>query len=115
MGLDLTVRKQSDFRTDEFNRDVWTVTELCNLRNCWKILNKFSDRIYCSFSNCSTHSFCGKVFYEILDELREELRETVDENEKLNIGDNIEDLNNFILENNVSNDYTENYEVHAWW
>lgn len=115
MGLDLTVRKQSDFRTDEFNRNVWTVTELYNLRNCWKILDEFSDRVDCGFSNCSTHSFYGKVFYEILDELREELEETADENEKLDIEDNIEDLNNFILKNNVPNDDTENYEVHAWW
>ena len=75
MGLDLSVRVQSDFRTDEFGRDTWTVTQLVNLRNCHNILEQLSNRLEDGFSNCATHSFYGETFHEILEYLQEELTE----------------------------------------
>ena len=54
MGLDLTIRVQSDFRTDEFGRDIWTVTQIANLRRCHNILEQLSNRLESGFSNCAT-------------------------------------------------------------
>ena len=45
MGLDLTIRVQSDFRTDELGRDIWTVTRIANLRGCHNILEQLSNRL----------------------------------------------------------------------
>lgn len=122
MGLDLLVRVQSDFRTDKFGRDIWTVTQLCNLRECGIILEEISNRLDGGFSNCATHSFYGETFYEILKELQEE-RASLDEkeptkyveNRKPGLDYNIEMLEEFITQNNVPNDDTESYEIHAWW
>ena len=124
MGLDLLVRVQSDFRTDEFGRDIWTVTQLCNLRKCHHILDGLSNRTDGGFSNCATHSFYGETFHEILEEMKEE-RTSLDEeeqqptkyieNRKSELDYNIDMLENFIAQNNVPNDDTESYEVHAWW
>lgn len=122
MGLDLTVRVQSDFRTDELGRDIWTVTQLCNLRKCHHILDKLSARLDGGFSNCATYSFYGETFHKIMEEMKEE-RTSLDEelpteyveNRKSELDYNIEMLENFIAQNNVPNDDTESYEVHAWW
>ena len=126
MGLDLTIRIQSDFRTDEFGRDIWTVTQLCNLRKCYHILEKLSERLDYGFSNCATHSFYGETFHKVLADMQEMLTERIelakgqeqDEGLKRGIANfsaEVEMLENFIAENNVPNDDTESYEVHAWW
>lgn len=126
MGLDLLVRVQSDFRTDEQGRDVWTVTQLCNLRRCNIILDQLSNRLEFGFSNCATHSFYGETFHEILEQLQEELTEltelskvgrTTDYQERriVELADNAEMLEEFISVNEVPNNDTQSYEVHAWW
>ena len=123
MGLDLLVRVQSDFRTDEFGRDIWTVTQLCNLRKCYHILDGLANRIDGGFSNCATHSFYGETFHEILEEMNEELTELTElaktneymESKLANYSEEVSMLENFIAQNNVPNDDTESYEVHAWW
>ena len=126
MGLDLLVRIQSDFETDEFGRNTWTVTELTNLRKCHTILEQLSNRLDGGFSNCSTHSFYGKTFHEILEDMQEELTELTElskvqeldnyqKNKIANLSCEIEMLENFIAANDVPNDDTECYEVYAWW
>ena len=123
MGLDLTIRVQSDFRTDEFGRDIWTVTQIANLRRCHNILEQLSNRLESGFSNCATHSFYGETFHEILNELQEELDELSESAEtseyverKRNSREyNIKKLKEFIETNNVPNDDTQDYQVHAWW
>ena len=126
MGLDLSVRVQSNHGTDEFGRDTWTVTQLVNLRNCYNILEQLSNRLEDGFSNCATYSFYGETFHEILKGLQEELTELTElskvkelDNYQRSImetfSDEVSKLEDFIATNNVPNNDTESYEVHAWW
>ena len=122
MGLDLTIRVQSDFRTDEFGRDIWTVTQIANLRRCHNILEQLSNRLESGFSNCATHTFYGETFHEILKGLQEELDELSEsstseyvERKRNSREYNIKKLKEFIETNNVPNDDTQDYQVHAWW
>ena len=126
MGLDLLIRVQSNHGTDEFGRDTWTVTQLANLRNCYNILEQLSNRLEDGFSNCATYSFYGETFHEILKGLQEELTELTElskvkelDNYQRSImetfSDEVSKLEDFIATNNVPNNDTESYEVHAWW
>ena len=126
MGLDLLVRVQSNHGTDEFGRDTWTVTQLANLRNCYNVLEQLSNRLEDGFSNCATYSFYGETFHEILKGLQEELTELTElskvkelDNYQRSImetfSDEVSKLEDFIATNNVPNNDTESYEVHAWW
>ena len=75
------------------------------------------------FSNCAIHTFYGETFHEILKELQEELDELSESAEtseyverKRNSREyNIKKLKEFIETNNVPNDDTQDYQVHAWW
>ena len=126
MGLDLSIRVQSNHGTDEFGRDTWTVTQLANLRNCYNILEQLSNRLEDGVSNCATYSFYGETFHEILKGLQEELTELTElskvkelDNYQRSImetfSDEVSKLEDFIATNNVPNNDTESYEVHAWW
>ena len=126
MGLGLSIRVQSNHGTDEFGRDTWTVTQLASLRNCYNILEQLSNRLEDGFSNCATYSFYGETFHEILKGLQEELTELI-ELSKVKELDNyqrsimealsyeVSKLEDFIATNNVPDNDTESYEVHAWW
>ena len=128
MGLDLTVRKQSDFKTDEKGRTVFTVTVLANLRNCWNIFEKLGNRLENSFDNCSTHSFHEGTFHAILKELKNELSEENNEKVLRDLTYEIEQLEEFIKSENLveqeptikdeeygtKENYGDVYEVHAW-
>lgn len=126
MEINLTIRVQSDFRTDEFGRDIWTVTQIGNLKKCNITMDKLSDRLDCGFSNGATHSFYGETFHKILDELQKELTELVELTKSKNLyfytkrrieelSTETEILEDFITKNNVPNDDTECYDIHAWW
>ena len=126
MGLDLSIRVQSNHGTDEFGRDTWTITQLANLRNCYNVLEQLSNRLEDGFSNCATYSFYGETFHEILKGLQEELTELTElskvkelDNYQRSImetfSDEVSKLEDFIATNNVPNNDTESYEVHAWW
>lgn len=130
MGLDLLVRIQTDFRTDEFGRNVWTVIELGNLRNCWDIYYQLSARLENGFTNCATHTFYGKTFHEILEAMQKQLTKLTELSEIKEINGyqkhdlkrkiatlsiEIDKLENFITANRVPNDDTQDYQVHAWW
>ena len=122
MGLDLTISVQSDFGTDEQGRNTYKVTQLANLRNCWVTLNELDNRLDSEFSNCATHTFYGETFHEILKELQEELDEMPEnstseyiERKRSSREFNIKKLKKFIETNNVPNDDTQDYQVHAWW
>ena len=126
MGLDLTISVQSDFGTDEQGRNTYKVTQLANLRNCWVTLNELDNRLDGEFSNCATHSFYGETFYDILKDMQEELTELTElskvqeltdyQNSRMGIlSDEISELGGFIETNNVPNDDTQDYQVHAWW
>ena len=123
MGLDLTIRVCIDLGTDELGRYIFKVTQLCNIRNCYAILDQLSNRLESGFSNCATHTFYGETFHEILKELQEELDELSESAEtseyverKRNSREyNIKKLKEFITANNVPNDDTQDYQVHAWW
>lgn len=127
MGLDLTIREQRNFTTDEKGRTMWTTVQLANFRNCWTILEKFSNRLEDGLSNCSTVSFDEGTFHAILRELREELKES---SEKEELKKEIEILEDFIREENLTPEepseedeeeygtdecYGRTFEVHAWW
>lgn len=75
MGLDLIISVQSDFDKDEQGRNIYKVTQLANLRNCYAILGQLSNRLDGGFANCATYTFYGETFHEILKELQEELEE----------------------------------------
>ena len=123
MGLDLTIRVQSDFGTDEQGRDTYKVTQLCNLRNCYAILDQLNNRLESGFANCATYTFYGETFHEILKFLQEELTDLDEgvqspeykEQVQAELDYNIKKLKDFIGTNNVPNDYTQDYQVHAWW
>ena len=115
MGLDLIVSVQSDFSTDEQGRNTYKVTQLYNLRGCYDILDQLGDRLEFGFSNCATHTFLGETFHEILTELMELKDEEKNNDRKVILEYDIDKLKEFILENNVSNDDTQAYQVHAWW
>lgn len=123
MGLDLIISVQSDFGTDEQGRNTYKVTQLANLRNCWVTLNELSRKLDGGFTSCATHTFYGETFHEILKELQEELDELSEgtqspeykEQERAELDYNIKKLEEFITTNNVPNDDTQDYQVHAWW
>ena len=126
MGLDLTISVQSDFGTDEQGRNTYKVTQLANLRNCWVTLNELDNRLDGEFSNCATHTFYGETFHAILKDMQEELTELTElskvqeltdyQNSRMGIlSDEISELEGFIETNNVPNDDTQDYQVHAWW
>lgn len=110
MGLDLTIRTQSNFTTNEKGQDTWTVTCIGNLRNCWEILEEIQN--YTELNNCTTVSIYGKHFHKILEDLKEELP-TLDKN-KADVEYEIKCLENLIKENNIEDNDMESYEVHAW-
>ena len=123
MGLDLTISVQSDFGTDEQGRNTYKVTQLCNLRNCYAILGQLSNRLDGGFANCATYTFYGETFHDILKELQEELEEIsrgahspeYKGQERAELKCDIKKLKEFIETNNVPNDDTQDYQVHAWW
>ena len=123
MGLDLTISVQSDFDTDEQSRYTYKVTQLCNLRNCYAILGQLSNRLDGGFANCATYTFYGETFHEILKELQEEFEEISEgtqspeykEQKRAELKCDIKKLKEFIETNNVPNDDTQDYQVHAWW
>ena len=123
MGLDLTISVQSNFGIDEQGRNTYKVTQLANLGNCYAILGQLSNRLDGGFANCATYTFYGETFHEILIELQEELEETLEgtqfpeykEQARAELDYNIKKLKEFIETNNVHNDDTQDYQVHAWW
>lgn len=123
MELDLIISVQSDFDKDAQGRNTYKVTQLANLRNCYVVLNELDYRLDGDFTNCATHTFYGEIFHEILKGLQGELEELSEgtetseyvERKRKSIEYNIEKLKEFIAVNNVSNDDTQDYEVHAWW
>lgn len=123
MGLDLIISVQSDFDKDEQGRNIYKVTQLANLRDCWIICHQLSDRLENGFTNCATHTFYGETFHEMLKELQEELEELLEDKEKSEYAEhkrntleyNIKKLKEFITTNNVPNNSTQDYQIHVWW
>ena len=122
MGLDLTISVQSDFGKDEQGRNTHKVTQLANIRNCHAVLSQLDNRLENGFSNCATHTFYGETFHEILKELQTEIEDLAEgttseykEQAKAELDYNIKKLEEFITANNVPNDDTQDYQVHAWW
>lgn len=111
MGLDLTIRTQTNFTTNEKGQDTWTVTCIGNLRNCWKVLEEMQN--YTELNNCTTVSLYGKHFHKILEDLKEELPE-LNDNNKADTEYEIRTLEELIKENNIEDNDMECYEVHAW-
>jgi hypothetical protein len=111
MGLDLTIRTQTNFTTNEKGQDTWTVTCIGNLRNCWNILEEMQN--YSEIQNCTTVSLEGRHFHKILEDLKEELPE-LNDNKKADLEYEIRTLENLIKENNIEDNDMECYEVHAW-
>ena len=138
MGLDLFVRKQKDFRTEN-GRQCYTVETVCNLRSCHNILEGLGRRLDGYFDNCSTQNFYGNDFLEVLEELKEEKAQydnksdsvkyskTMETDEKFasrceetskQLTYEIEKLENLLIKGeNITkeNGFDQIYEVHAWW
>ena len=135
MGLDLFVRKQRDFRTEN-GRQCYTVETVCNLRNCHNVLDELNERLEDGFNNCSTENFYGNDFLEVLENLKEEKvqydnksdfirREETNEEfierceaRSKDLAFEIEKLENLLIKGeNITKDngFDQLYEVHAWW
>lgn len=110
MGLDLTIRTESEITTNDKGQNTWVVTQIGNLRNCWKILEEVQN--YTELANCTTATIYGKHFHKILEDLKEELPEL---NNKADLEYEIKELEKLIKENNIEDNDLESYEVHAWW
>lgn len=95
MGLDLTISEQKNFRINEKGNSTWEVEQLCNLRNCWELLEILG------IENCSTKSFYEKDLFSFIQDIE-------DENET-----------KFILEKLKSVGITgkddRTFEIHAWY
>ena len=138
MGLDLFVRKQRDFRTEN-GRQCYTVETVCNLRKCHHAFDGLNERLEDGFSNCSTENFYGNDFLEVLEDLKEEklqydnksnclryvgriketeedFNERCEENSK-QLAYEIGKLEELIKGENITKDngFEQLYEVHAWW
>lgn len=112
MGLDLTIRKQHNFTKDEKGRNTWTVTELGNLRNCWNVLEEIQN--YEDLNNCTTVTLYGNHFHEILENMKNDV-ENIAEHQQEKYKSEIQDLEDFLTKNEIQNDDTQDYQVHAWW
>ena len=112
MGLDLTIREQTNFRTDDKGRTTWTTVELYNMRNCWEVLNELGNKLENGFSNCSTVSFEAVEFLNVLNTLKEELKYDKDNRD---LKYEIEELEDFIKQEDITEDTERAFEVHAWW
>lgn len=120
MKLDLNIGLQEDLGTDEFGRCILKVTKLANMKDCFIILDHLEYKLSGEFVNCATHTFYGEMFYEILEELQMELEELLEssEYEKQNKDEleyNIAKLEEFININDVFDNDTQEYQVHACW
>ena len=143
MGLDLTVREQVNFSTNEKGQRTWQVVELFNFRKCNEILNKFNWQLEGGFDNGATHSFYAGEFVKILDELKEDLQReenrdvTLDIITKKPVEDEKEiqhnqefkqekvstlkyeigQLEEFLKQEDITDEDDEDrsFEVHAWW
>lgn len=137
MGLDLFVRKQKDFRTEN-GRQCYTVETITNLRKCHNTLDALSNYLDDYIDNCTTVNAYGKYFVGILNNL-EELKEQYDnksedlrynnprfietdeeftercEAKSKDLAYEIEKLENLIAEENLTEDSEDIYEIHAWW
>ena len=129
MGLDLLVRIQTNIRHDEFGRNVWSVIQLGNLKDCWYIYHQLSDRLEDEFTNFATHTFYGETFHEILEDMQNELAKLTELSKVKEINGyqklylnrkivalsfEIDKLENFIAVNNVPDNDTQDYQVHVW-
>ena len=112
MGLDLTIRTQTNFTTNEKGQDTWTVTCIGNLRNCWNILEEMQN--YSELQNCTTVSLEGRHFHKILEDLTDEVKELEDGDHKADLEYELGRLQDLIKENNIEDNDMESYEVHAW-
>ena len=119
MGLDLIISVQSDFGIDEFGRRTHKVTQLFQIRDCYAILNRLE---YISKERLGTggsYRFFGQTFHKVLEELQINLTELANrpvcfeykEYRRKELEYNIDKLEEFIAINEVSNDYTQAYEV----
>ena len=124
MGLDLIIREKSDFRTDDKGREVYTTTQLANLRNCWQILDSLNWNLDNGFENCGTHYFYESTFFKILHSFQEEIKTEENEEQVKQLKYEIAKLEEFIKENGLIEDeeqddedggYGREFEVHAWW
>ena len=137
MGLDLFVRKQKDFRTEN-GRQCYTVETITNFERCHNTLDALANYIGDYINNCTTVNAYGKYFVGILEDLKE-LKEKYDndlENLKHNnprlaetdikfterleakskdLAYEIKKLEDLIAEENLTEDSEDIYEVHAWW
>jgi hypothetical protein len=95
MGLDLLIREQKNFRTNEKGNTVWEVEQLCNLRNCWNFAQSIG------IENCTTINIGCEEIFDFIEDIE-------NDNEK-----------NYILEElesaGISKDDERTFEVHAWW
>lgn len=137
MGLDLFVRKQKDFRTEN-GRQCYTVETITNLRKCHNVLDGLGKRLDGYFDNCSTQNFYGNDFLEVLEDLKEEKAQydnksdsvrytkTMETEEEFanrceeisgDLAYEIGKLEELIKDENITkeNGFDQLYEVHAWW
>ena len=95
MGLDLTIREQKNFKINEKGHAVWEVEQLCNLRNCWNLVENLG------LENCSTKSFDEEELFELIEDIE-------DENETKFIREELENAG-------ITGKDDRTFEIHAWW
>ena len=95
MGLDLLIREQKNFRTNEKGNTVWEVEQLCNLRNCWNLLESLG------LENCSTKSFYEKDLFSFIQDIE-------DENETRFILEELESVG-------ITGKNDRTFEIHVWY
>ena len=119
MGLDLIISEQSDFGIDEFGRYTYKVTQLFQIRDCYAILNQLEYILEDTLSIGGSYIFFGQSFHRVLEELQTQLTELPNKNfyseykeyKTKELEYSIEKLEEFIATNEISNDYTQTYEV----
>jgi hypothetical protein len=104
MGLDLTISVKSEYKRDKKGRNCYIVTELDNLKRCNHVLDGLEILMGGQVGNNSSHTIWGENLYTVLDYLKDN-----------NFDDEYDILKEFLQENEVQNDDSEEYIVNAWW
>lgn len=139
MGTDLFIRKEIEQGTDKQGRRMFSKVEVANFGHCSDIVDEINWHVG-GLANCTSAFIEGKEFLEIKDELQksreeletrnpaeytyresgitdEEYEKACEEKKKSKISsydDQLDELNTFIEEENITEDNEETYEVHLW-
>ena len=113
MELDLIIREQHDFTTDEKGRTTWQETCLGNFHNCWNLFELIDNRT--ALFACTTVNIDGDELKEILDDMREDIDENDSPKLRKELEEELEYVEHVIKDGEIQLDNEHSYEIRAQW